>query len=149
MYAVHSLICMTSFCKLIPDNDDDDDDDLTKPNVQEAIDKGAFRIRSGEVNEGSPNMINILRTATEIAGAMSYLHSLDILHSDLNGNNILLISNTGIDDRPFSVKVIPGPCIRGCPPPFPPSLAAPGVFPGLTESKRYLNVRHGGFQGRL
>ena len=50
-------------------------------------------------------MVNILRTATEIAGAMTYLHSLDILHSDLNGNNILLISNTGIDDRPFSVKV--------------------------------------------
>ena len=73
--------------------------------AQEAIDKGAFRIRAGEPNEGSPNMINILRTATEIAGAMSYLHSLDILHSDLNGNNILLISNTGIDDRPFSVKV--------------------------------------------
>ena len=50
-------------------------------------------------------MVNILRTATEIAGAMTYLHSLDILHADLNGNNILLISNTGIDDRPFSVKV--------------------------------------------
>lgn len=79
--------------------------------VQEAIDKGAFRIRAGELNEGSPNMINILRTATEIAGAMSYLHSLDILHSDLNGNNILLISNTGIDDRPFSVKVYSMPHI--------------------------------------
>ena len=52
-------------------------------------------------------MLNVLRTAIEIAGAMSYLHSLDILHSDLNGNNILLISNTGIDDRPFSVKVAP------------------------------------------
>ena len=50
-------------------------------------------------------MVNIMRTAIEIAGAMTYLHSLDILHSDLNGNNILLISNTGIDDRPFSVKV--------------------------------------------
>lgn len=72
--------------------------------MQDAIDKGAFKTR-GTSLEGQPNMINILRTATEIAGAMTYLHSLDILHSDLNGNNILLISNTGIDDRPFSVKV--------------------------------------------
>ena len=74
--------------------------------VQEAIDKGAFRTK-GTIYEGAPNMLNVLRTAIEIAGAMSYLHSLDILHSDLNGNNILLISNTGIDDRPFSVKVAP------------------------------------------
>lgn len=72
--------------------------------LQDAIDKGAFRTQ-GTAQEGSPNMINIMRTATEIAGAMTYLHSLDILHSDLNGNNILLISNTGIDDRPFSIKV--------------------------------------------
>ena len=73
--------------------------------AQDAIDKGAFRSKGTTSLDGQPNMLNITRTATEIAGAMSYLHSLDILHSDLNGNNILLISNTGIDDRPFSVKV--------------------------------------------
>jgi len=43
--------------------------------MQDAIDKGAFRTR-GTAQEGSPNMINIMRTATEIAGAMTYLHSL-------------------------------------------------------------------------
>ena len=88
--------------------------------AQDAIDKGAFKTR-GTIHEGSPNMINITRTATEIAGAMTYLHSLDILHADLNGNNILLISNTGIDDRPFSVKartLVP----PQAPPPPPPSL---------------------------
>jgi serine/threonine protein kinase len=80
--------------------------------VQDAIDKGAFRTR-GTAQEGSPNMVNIMRTATEIAGAMTYLHSLDILHSDLNGNNILLMSNTGIDDRPFSIKVrLPSPILE-------------------------------------
>lgn len=93
--------------------------------VQEAIDKGAFR-QKGDSHAGAPNMVNIMRTAIEIAGAMTYLHSLDILHSDLNGNNILLISNTGIDDRPFSVKVgqtwhcITSPCLQTC-----------SLFPGI------------------
>ena len=71
--------------------------------AQEAIDKGAFK-SSRDGPRSVTNMVAVLRTATEIAGAMCYLHSLDILHSDLNGNNILLVSNTGIDDRPFSVK---------------------------------------------
>ncbi|KAK9810348.1 hypothetical protein WJX72_009180 [[Myrmecia] bisecta] len=72
--------------------------------LQEAIDKGSFRTKRS-IYDGAPDLMRIIRTAIEIAGAMAYLHSMDILHSDLNGNNILLVSNTGIDDRPFSAKV--------------------------------------------
>lgn len=116
--------------------------------VQDAIDKGAFKSRD-TIHEGQPNMINIMRTATEIAGAMSYLHSLDILHSDLNGNNILLISNTGIDDRPFSVKV----CLVSLSSPsfllIPLNLSSSAVFPFSGKALASLEERKavGSYQG--
>ena len=47
-------------------------------------------------------------TAREIASAMSYLHSLDILHGDLSGGNILLASSD-IDARNFTAKVTSTP----------------------------------------
>ena len=43
-------------------------------------------------------------TAREIAAAMTYLHSLDILHGDLTGGNILLVSSNK-DARMFIAKV--------------------------------------------
>ena len=39
-----------------------------------------------------------------LCSAMAYLHSLDILHGDLSGNNILLACNND-DQRGFTAKV--------------------------------------------
>jgi len=47
---------------------------------------------------------NILITAREIAAALAYLHTSDVLHGDLTGNNILLASSRK-DKRAFTVKV--------------------------------------------
>lgn len=49
-------------------------------------------------------MQNILITAREIAAALAYLHTSDVLHGDLTGNNILLASSRK-DKRAFTVKV--------------------------------------------
>ena len=49
-------------------------------------------------------MTNILVTAREIAAALAYLHTSDVLHGDLTGNNILLASSHK-DTRAFTVKV--------------------------------------------
>ena len=43
------------------------------------------------------------QTAREIASALTYLHSLDILHGDLSGGNILLASSNK-DVRGFVAK---------------------------------------------
>lgn len=43
-------------------------------------------------------------TAQEIAGALAYLHSQDLLHGDLTGGNILLASSDS-DERGFCAKV--------------------------------------------
>ena len=44
-------------------------------------------------------------TALEIASALAYLHSLNILHGDLSGGNILLTSSNK-DTRKFTCKVL-------------------------------------------
>ena len=46
------------------------------------------------------------QTAREIASALTYLHSLDILHGDLSGGNILLGSSNK-DVRGFVAKARP------------------------------------------
>ena len=46
----------------------------------------------------------IFRTAKEVAGAMAYLHSMDLLHGDLTGSNILLCASD-VDERGFIAKV--------------------------------------------
>ena len=46
------------------------------------------------------------QTAREIASALAYLHSLDILHGDLSGGNILLASSNK-DPRGFVAKARP------------------------------------------
>lgn len=47
--------------------------------LQGAIDGGAFWL-SGSVFDGYPDMPTIICTAMEIAGAMQYLHSKNVLH---------------------------------------------------------------------
>ncbi|KAK9807481.1 hypothetical protein WJX72_000374 [[Myrmecia] bisecta] len=74
--------------------------------LQELIDQGIFRNqKSSSSYAGGVNMLWIVLTAAEIAAAMAYLHSQDILHGDLSGGNVLLVGNSGADDRPFAAKV--------------------------------------------
>ena len=47
--------------------------------LQGAIDGGAFRL-TGSVFDGYPDVPTILCTAMEIASAMQYLHSKNVLH---------------------------------------------------------------------
>jgi len=56
---------------------------------------------------GCLDVRHVLATSREIASAMTYLHSQNVLHGDLNGNNILLVGSTptAADDRDFSAKV--------------------------------------------
>lgn len=56
---------------------------------------------------GSPHLILLQTcraTAHEIAAALAYLHSQDLLHGDLTGGNILLASSD-TDERGFCAKV--------------------------------------------
>jgi serine/threonine protein kinase len=52
-------------------------------------------------------------TAREMAGALSYLHSKNILHADLTGNNVLL-TVTADDRRGFVAKVRHSKTRNGC-----------------------------------
>lgn len=50
------------------------------------------------------NMHSVCETLLEVANALDFLHNMDILHADLNGNNVLLVScNRG--ERRFTAKV--------------------------------------------
>lgn len=73
--------------------------------VQDGIEQGWFRKpQTKKILEGGPDVTNILVTAREIAAALAYLHTSDVLHGDLTGNNILLASSHK-DRRAFTVKV--------------------------------------------
>lgn len=50
------------------------------------------------------NMRTLLLTLIEIASAMSYLHTMGVVHCDIKPANILLRSSN-IDTRGFTVKV--------------------------------------------
>jgi serine/threonine protein kinase len=52
----------------------------------------------------APNIPAILATAREVASAMAYLHSKQMLHGDLTGNNVLLTSAPS-EARGFTAKV--------------------------------------------
>lgn len=65
------------------------------------------------------------QTAREIASALTYLHSLDILHGDLSGGNILLASSNK-DVRGFVAKARPPLRARRA--------AGPGVWGLLTPA---------------
>ncbi|GAB4819600.1 hypothetical protein N2152v2_006646 [Parachlorella kessleri] len=65
----------------------------------EAIQRGELRGPSG-----SPNLLSVLRTAQEVAGALLCLHHNKVLHGDLTCNNILLSSSTK-DSRRWVAQV--------------------------------------------
>ena len=76
--------------------------------LTEAVSRGAMlQTVNGIPQLGCLDVRHVLATAREIASAMTYLHSQNVLHGDLNGNNILLVGSTptAADDRDFSAKV--------------------------------------------
>lgn len=69
----------------------------------------AAAVQDGVMQTGNVNTLKALTTAREISGALEYLHSQNVLHGDLNGNNILLAGTPatpgGQDQRGFTAKV--------------------------------------------
>ncbi|KAG2489421.1 hypothetical protein HYH03_012059 [Edaphochlamys debaryana] len=72
-----------------------------KGGLADAIERGWFRKRHSlfEVDYKS-----LILTAREVAAAMTYLHSRNILHGDLTGSNVLLTASDR-DERHFTAKV--------------------------------------------
>lgn len=66
-----------------------------------------FKVEGGAGELGVPNLPAIISTAYEIAAAMRYLHSNNILHGDLTAGNVLLASQkaTKADPRGYCAKV--------------------------------------------
>ncbi|PRW44843.1 prolyl endopeptidase-like isoform A [Chlorella sorokiniana] len=67
----------------------------------DAIDRGTLHMRAGA---GGPNLSAIVACAQEVAGALCYLHSNDVIHGDLTPSNVLLVS-AAKDARRFICKV--------------------------------------------
>lgn len=61
------------------------------------IDRGYFR-SSASFHEGGPDLPLILTAALQIANGLAFLHENDIIHGDLNCNNVLMTSD-------FSCKI--------------------------------------------
>ncbi|KAG2434249.1 hypothetical protein HXX76_007974 [Chlamydomonas incerta] len=59
--------------------------------LQDAIERGWLRTERSAVS-GRPNMAAVLATAREVAAALAYLHSQNVVHGDLSGWNVMLCS---------------------------------------------------------
>lgn len=91
------------------DGDPLEDDAPTSVIVMEFCDRGGL---TKAVSEGlfhpndTPNMILILLTLRDVSAGLGYLHSVGVVHADLNMNNVLLSSTSGArDPRKFVAKV--------------------------------------------
>lgn len=71
----------------------------------EAADRGWLRKKRSLT--APPDMRAVLRTLREVADAMAFLHSHDVLHCDLTGNNVLLeaVEPSAEDGRGFRARV--------------------------------------------
>lgn len=86
--------------------------------VQGALQQGLFKDPSC-LNRCHP--LWVLITAKEFCVAVSYLHSMDVVHGDLKSSNVLLkaAAATAVDGRGFVAKVSDlrwraDPCGRRC-----------------------------------
>lgn len=68
----------------------------------EAVDRGWLRKKRSLT--APPSLTSVLRTLREVAAGMAYLHSQDVLHCDLTGNNVLLEAADG-DERGYRALV--------------------------------------------
>ena len=57
--------------------------------VQDAIDRGWFRVEHKP--DSPPCLDTLLTTASEVVRGLAFLHSKDILHSDLSSSNVLTL----------------------------------------------------------
>lgn len=76
---------------------------LCDGSLQSAIDRGHFQ-NTGSCFAGGPDVHRILACATQIAGAMRHLHEHDIIHADLNGNNVLFDPHGGVKIADFGLS---------------------------------------------
>ncbi|GFR42473.1 hypothetical protein Agub_g3381 [Astrephomene gubernaculifera] len=75
--------------------------------LQDAIDRGWLRT-SPSAENSAPRMDAVLATAIELASALSYLHSKDIVHGDLSAWNVMLCtsgSTAPVGGRGFVAKI--------------------------------------------
>lgn len=75
--------------------------------LQEAIDRGWLRTERSAL-AGGPNMLAVVATAMEVACALAYLHSNNVVHGDLSSWNVMLCSSgarADVGGRNFIAKV--------------------------------------------
>lgn len=75
--------------------------------LQEALDRGWLCLDRSDVSKGA-NMTAVMATALEVASAIRFLHSSEVVHGDLSGWNIMLCSNgstAATGGRSFVAKV--------------------------------------------
>lgn len=65
---------------------------------------------------GASHLCWVLATAKEFCTAVSYLHSMDVVHGDLKSSNVLLkaAAVTAWDSRGFVAKVFVRACGQPC-----------------------------------
>eukprot|EP00193_Tetraselmis_chui_P008449 CAMPEP_0177768712 /NCGR_PEP_ID=MMETSP0491_2-20121128/9877_1 /TAXON_ID=63592 /ORGANISM="Tetraselmis chuii, Strain PLY429" /LENGTH=431 /DNA_ID=CAMNT_0019285557 /DNA_START=335 /DNA_END=1630 /DNA_ORIENTATION=- len=101
----------------------DEEDDETAHTVwiiQEHCDRGSLIdavesgwLKQGRLVDGEPDFRAIYQTLLDIAGGMAYMHSLDLLHCDLNGRNVML-KRSDSDPRGFTAVVCDFGLARVC-----------------------------------
>lgn len=72
---------------------------MNRGSLLDAIDRGLLTLPSGR-----PNLHAAVAAGIEMAGALSYLHSCEVIHGDLTPSNVLLTSSTK-DARRWVCKV--------------------------------------------
>ncbi|PNW77428.1 hypothetical protein CHLRE_10g436100v5 [Chlamydomonas reinhardtii] len=75
--------------------------------LQDAVDRGWLRVSSALESSG-PRMDAVLATAVELASALAFLHSKDIVHGDMSAWNIMLCTSGAtatVGGRGFVAKI--------------------------------------------
>ena len=77
-------------------------------------------------SEPTCDLFAVYATAKDVASAMAYIHSKDIIHGDLQGDALGLVSSSQ-DPRSFTAKVRSPPSIPFCTPPSLPQFCLLGT----------------------